>query len=61
MTARHRMFHSNTRPWEALCAEAEAFASEIGREKLINISVAATGGTKFGFGGDGVVIVWYWE
>jgi hypothetical protein len=45
-----------------LCAEASAFASEIGHEKLINISVAASGGTDvFGLGGSGVIVVWYWE
>jgi hypothetical protein len=44
-----------------LCAEASAFASEVGRENLINISVAASGGTDvLGLGGTGVIIVWYW-
>jgi hypothetical protein len=41
--------------WEALCAEASAFATEVGKERLINISVAASGGSDvFGFGGSGV-------
>jgi hypothetical protein len=45
-----------------LCEEAAAFASAVGRERLINISVAASGGTEFlGMGGTGVVIVWYRE
>lgn len=39
--------------WEALCAEARAFATEVGRERLINISVAASGGNAFGLGGLG--------
>jgi hypothetical protein len=47
---------------EALGAEASAFASEVGRERLINISVAASGGTDaLGLGGTGVIVVWYWE
>jgi hypothetical protein len=62
MSVQHRIFASSTKAWEALCAEASAFASEIGREKLINISVAASGGTEwFGRGGSGVIVVWYWE
>jgi hypothetical protein len=34
--------------------EAAAFASELGRDRLINISMALEGG-------QGVIIVWYWE
>jgi hypothetical protein len=62
MSVQHRVFASSSKSWEALCAEASAFASEIGREKLINISVAASGGDDlFGRGGTGVIVVWYWE
>ena len=62
MTVQARLFSSSSQSWEELCAEASAFASEVGREKLINISVAASGGTDmFGFGGTGVIVVWYWE
>lgn len=62
MTARHRIFESSTKPWEDLCSEATAFATQIGRERLINISVAASGGTEmFGAGGRGLIVVWYWE
>jgi hypothetical protein len=62
MSVQHRISASSTKAWEALCAEASAFASEIGREKLINISVAASGGTDvFGLGGTGVIVVCYWE
>jgi hypothetical protein len=58
LSVQHRIFASSTKAWEALCAEASAFASEIGREKLINISVAASGGTEwFGRGGSGVIVV----
>ena len=62
MTVRHRIFESTTKSWDELCQEATAFATEIGRERLINISVAAGGGTElFGHGGRGVIVVWYWE
>jgi hypothetical protein len=62
MTARHRIFESSSKSWDALCEEACAFATEIGRERLINISVAASGGTNMlGLGGAGVIVVWYWE
>lgn len=62
MSVQHRIFTSSSKSWEDLCAEASAFASGVGRERLINISVAASGGTEvFGFGGSGVIIVWYWE
>jgi hypothetical protein len=62
MTVQHRIFESSSKSWETLCDEASAFASEIGRERLINISVAAAGGTDvLGLGGEGVIVVWYWE
>ena len=62
MVVRNRVFASSSKSWEALCDEASAFASEVGRERLINISVAASGGNEvFGFGGTGVIVVWYWE
>ena len=62
MTVQSRLFSSSGKSWEALCAEASEFATEVGRERLISISVAASGGTDmFGLGGTGVVIVWYWE
>jgi len=62
MTVRHRVFESATESWDDLCAEVEAFASTLGRERLINISVAASGGTHLlGLAGKGVIVVWYWE
>jgi hypothetical protein len=48
------MFKSWTKSWDDLCAEAAAFASDVGRERLINISVSEDQN-------EGVVIVWYWE
>ena len=62
MTARHRIFESRTKSWEDLCNDATTFATEVGRERLINISVAASGGTEmFARGANGVIVVWYWE
>jgi hypothetical protein len=62
MTVQSRQFKSSSKPWDELCAEASAFATQIGRERLINISVAASGGTDvFGIGGSGVIVVWFWE
>jgi len=62
MTVKSRLFSSSSMSWEALCAEASAFATEVGKERLINISVAASGGNEvFGFGGSGVIVVWFWE
>ncbi|RPJ84913.1 MAG: hypothetical protein EHM13_02750 [Acidobacteria bacterium] len=59
MTVRHRMFESLTKSWEDLCKEATAFASEVGKERLINISVAA-GGSAWAWG-KALIVVWYWE
>jgi hypothetical protein len=61
MTARHRVFERRTKSWDDLCREATEFATDIGPENLINISVAASGGTDmFAHGGRGVIVVWYW-
>jgi len=51
----HRTFESMMKSWESLFEEAAAFATEIGREHLINIS--SSGDTS----GRGVVTVWYWS
>ena len=62
LTAHHRIFESRTKPWEDLCDEATEFATQVGKERLINISVAASGGTDlFGHGGRALIVVWYWE
>ena len=62
MSVRHRIFESSTKPWEDLCSEATTFATSVGKERLINISLAASGGTEvFGHGGRGLIVVWYWE
>jgi hypothetical protein len=57
-----KMFSSSTRKWDALVADATEFASSVGRERLINMSVSASGGTDlFGLGGQGAIFVWYWD
>jgi ATP-dependent Clp protease ATP-binding subunit ClpC len=62
MTARHRIFQSRSKSWEDLCEEATAFATQLGPDKVISISVAASGGTDlFGHGWSGLIVVWYWE
>jgi hypothetical protein len=62
MTVQSRQFTSSSKSWEELCTEASAFATQVGRDRLINISVAASGGTDvFGIGGTGVIVVWFWE
>ena len=62
MTVKHQVFESSSQSWESLCDDVAEFASQLGREKLINISVAASGGTEiFGSGGNGVIVVWYWD
>jgi hypothetical protein len=54
MLVRFKIFKSSTKSWATLCDEASAFASEQGRERLINMSVSEDHGK-------GVIIVWYWE
>jgi hypothetical protein len=62
MRVQCRRFESTTKSWEALVEEAATFATSIGRDRLINISVSAAGGSDtFGFGAKGAVFVWYWE
>jgi hypothetical protein len=48
------LFKSFVKSWSDLCAEAAAFASEKGKDRLITISVS-------GDDGKGVIVVWYWE
>jgi hypothetical protein len=56
------MVESTTKSWDALVEEAATFATTKGRDRLINISVSAAGGTDtFGLGAKGAIFVWYWE
>ena len=54
MQVKFELFKSLVKSWDKLCAEAAAFASEKGKERLITISVS-------GDDGKGVIVVWYWE
>jgi hypothetical protein len=54
MQVRFEIFKSSMKSWPDLCAEAAAFASEKGKERLINISASADAG-------QGVIVVWYWD
>ena len=57
-----RVFQSTTKSWDALVEEASTFATTKGRERLINISVSAAGGSDaFGIGAKGAIFVWYWD
>lgn len=56
MTVRYRLFKSARKSWETLCDEAAAFATTVGKERLINVSVS-----QADTGGQGVIFVWYWE
>ena len=56
MQVRHKLFKSAFKSWDSLCEEAGTFATELGRDRLINISV-----TLGDAGGQGVIFVWYWE
>ena len=62
MTVQCRVFQSTTKSWDALVEEASTFATTKGRERLINISVSAAGGSDaFGIGAKGAIFVWYWD
>ena len=50
------LFKATFKSWEALCEEAAAFATTVGKERLINIAVSQADG-----GGQDVIFVWYWE
>jgi hypothetical protein len=54
MTVRFRVFTCTYRSWDTLFAEAAAFATELGPDRLIGISHSHEGPV-------GVVTVWYWE
>ena len=61
-TVQCKVFTSSTKNWDQLVAEAGEFATSVGRERLINISVSASGGTDlFGLGAQGAIFVWYWD
>lgn len=53
---RHKLFEATFKSWETLCEEAADFATKVGKDRLINISVS-----QADTGGKGVIFVWYWE
>ena len=62
MRVTYKHFESASKSWEIMFAEAAAFATKVGRDRLIGISHShGGGGAMFGEGGSGVVTVWYWE
>ena len=58
MRVKYKVFQSSTASWESLFDEAAAFASEVGPNRLINISQSEGRGDWYA---NGVVTVWYWE
>ena len=54
MNVSFQVFKSHMKSWADLCGEAAAFASEKGKERLINISVSEDAN-------EGVIVVWYWD
>jgi hypothetical protein len=62
MRVAYKHFESASQSWETMFADAAAFATKVGRDRLIGISHShGGGGEMFGTGGSGVVTVWYWE
>jgi hypothetical protein len=54
MQVKYQIFKSWTKSWDKLCEEVAVFASDKGRDRLINISVSEDQN-------EGVIIVWFWE
>ena len=54
MQVKFQVFKSLTKSWADLCGEAAAFASDKGKERLINISVSEDAN-------EGVIVDWYWD
>jgi hypothetical protein len=62
MRVKFEHFDSASESWESMFAEAAAFATEIGPDRIIGISHSHGGGSElWGQGGSGVVTVWYWD
>lgn len=54
MQVKFRVFKSYTKSWQDLCTEAAEFATQQGRDRLINLSLSEDDN-------QGVIVVWYWE
>jgi hypothetical protein len=51
-----------TKSWESMCSEVSEFATGIGPERLVNVSMSASGGGEWSLVGSlGTIVVWYWE
>ena len=61
MTVQSRQFTSSSKSWEALCAEASAFATDVGSRDHQHLRRGLGARDVFGLGGTGVIVVWYWE
>lgn len=57
MRVKFKVFQSSMTSWESLFNEAAAFATEVGRDRLIGLS-HSEGGRDWG--ANGVITVWYW-
>jgi hypothetical protein len=57
-----KVFESSMKSWEAMCSEVSEFATEVGPDRLVNVSMASSGGGEWsGVGAFGTIVVWYWE
>ena len=53
MTVQYKVFRSNLASWDQLFQQAAEFASQLGPDRVINISQSCAST-------DGIVTVWYW-
>ena len=56
VTVKCEIFKSTMQSWQSLAEDAAEFATKVGQQNLINISVSAEGA-----GSEGCIFVWYWE
>jgi hypothetical protein len=54
MEVKFQLFKSSVKSWEKLCADAAAFATAKGHDRVINISMSEDHSK-------GVIVVWYRE
>jgi hypothetical protein len=54
MELQYEIFRSSFSSWETLFDEAAAFAMQVGRQNVVNISHSEDKN-------EGVVVVWYWQ
>lgn len=52
-TAVYRVFRATFKGWDTLCVQAAAFATSLGKERLITISHSADHSDK-------MITVWFW-